>query len=327
MFKLFLLSLLVISFSSNASVPFEIQEYESPYPGYLYGPKKEGDYPAIIFLHGSDGGNGDYYKSEGFNESNVGENSVAPQIARYYASQGFVTYALCYFDCKKNHKGFENYPPDNFNNIDIYEHVYKPLKWLKNSKFVNGSKVILWGGSKGAELSILLASHLSKLNKEDNQAYVVPDAVMSLSPSDRIGLASLKEDDGTLKTLYGEPSYRFKESVFKAWTPIDIEYYQGPLMINYMTQDPLWGYLIQPVVLYYKYLSIDITPLYFQIEEDLKFDDVYESYQKAPTDFLGQNFINFNFEGHVFVDQTKYEEAQKIQNFINAAFIHQVIKQ
>lgn len=300
---------------------------EAPFPGYIYRPKGGKSHPAIIFLHGSEGGNSDYYQAEGFNPELTGENGTIPNIAKYYASQGFVTYALCYFDCRKNHKGYENYPPDNFAQIDIFEHVYKPLEWLKNSELVDGNKVILWGGSKGAELSLVLSSYLAKLN-ENGASFVLPDAVMSLSPSDRIGLASYKDPNSNqLVTLYSSPSYIFGTKEFKPWETIEVQHYKKPLIINYMTSDPLWGPMMNPMVSYYKFLGGNIQPMFLSINKDMKFEDFYAGYNQSPVNLTGATFVQFNFEGHVFVDQSQYQEASNIQNTINYFFLNQVLSQ
>ena len=96
-------------------------EEKAPFPGYLFRPKDNAAHPGIIFLHGSEGGNGDYNDPFGrIPRTSTGKNAATPSFAREYARRGYVTYALCYYDCKC-HESNDACPPDNFKEIDIYK--------------------------------------------------------------------------------------------------------------------------------------------------------------------------------------------------------------
>ena len=91
----------------------EVIKEKAPFPGYMYRPKDDAAHPGILILHGSDGGNGDFWHFPGKPPANVGEKAGTPQLARHYASLGYVTYALCYFDCM-HHEGYDDYPPKEY---------------------------------------------------------------------------------------------------------------------------------------------------------------------------------------------------------------------
>lgn len=95
---------------------------KAPFPGYLYHPNDNAAHPGILLLHGSDGGNGDF--NPNFRNARTGENAGTPSLARDYARRGYVTYALCHFDCK-HHDGYDDYPPDDLKDIDIYKITYE----------------------------------------------------------------------------------------------------------------------------------------------------------------------------------------------------------
>lgn len=98
--------------------------------GKLFLPDAEEPKPAVIVFSGSDGG---------FHE----------RQAALFAKEGYVAFALAFF----NAEGL----PQNLENIPL-EYFLKGIHWLKAHPAVIEEKIHLYGPSKGGELVLLLAS-------------------------------------------------------------------------------------------------------------------------------------------------------------------------
>ncbi|MGE5704164.1 MAG: acyl-CoA thioesterase/bile acid-CoA:amino acid N-acyltransferase family protein [Clostridia bacterium] len=85
--------------------------------------------PGIIVLGGSEGG-----------------LASCSQFAALFASHGYSTLALAYFD-------FEHLP-DGIRNIPL-EYVQQAIQWMKHNEHVRDNQIALFGRSKGAELSLV----------------------------------------------------------------------------------------------------------------------------------------------------------------------------
>lgn len=223
---------------------FDIVEERPDFPGYLYRPKEKGTYPGILLLHGSDGGNGDFWYEPDQRPIRTGDCAILPSIARYYAIKGYVAYALCYFDCD-HHIGFDEYPPQDLRNIDLYNITYRALKWLRESSFVAGKKVAIWGASRGAEQALLLSSLLAQHNQIYKKRYLEPDVVMALSPSEEvIGAFSLQAAQAIMEgkePVWGnDPSWVFHDPI-TIGEKIDLSMCSQPFFLSYFEQDPVWN--------------------------------------------------------------------------------------
>jgi len=240
----FICSVVLIS-QSIADTPQLLDEsnilkHRAPFPGYLYSPLDQPVKGAILFLHGSEGGNGDFWNFPGLNPESTGANTVGAKTARLYASRGYVAYALCYFDCEKGHVGYDQYPPNELVQVDIEQTIHRTLSWLKKSQLVNGKKVALRGASRGGELAILYGS----LSAGDPNL-TTPDAIISLSPIEftgsgfSLGLAqsTFSGEDYNYTPL---PSWSYKSKPILPNLPIEIEKYKGPLFVSYFQKDPVW---------------------------------------------------------------------------------------
>ncbi|WP_164217152.1 acyl-CoA thioesterase/bile acid-CoA:amino acid N-acyltransferase family protein [Virgibacillus sp. YIM 98842] len=97
--------------------------------GTLFHPKRNGRYPAVMILSGSDGG-------------------MEEHAAALLASKGYTAFALCYFGAEGVPKDLENIP---------LEYFQKATMWLKDHPYVNGN-VSLIGYSRGGELALLLGA-------------------------------------------------------------------------------------------------------------------------------------------------------------------------
>ncbi|WP_217588880.1 alpha/beta fold hydrolase [Lentibacillus saliphilus] len=113
------------------------------FTGVLYHPVKEGKYPGVLLLGGSDGG-------------------YLEPAAALLASYGYTVLSLAYF-------GLESVP-DNLERIPL-EYFEKATYWLKKHPFVN-QQVSLIGFSRGGELALQLSS-----------TYDEYKAVIAVSPS------------------------------------------------------------------------------------------------------------------------------------------------
>lgn len=248
-YQILLLFFLIAPKASAELIPsLNIIKEKAPFPGYMYRPNDELSHPAILLLHGSEGGNADYWYRPGKPPQKTGGDSLVPFIARYYAMQGYVTYAVCYFDCK-HHKGYSEYPPDELKNVDLMKVTYPALTWLKNYKYVAKKKVVLWGGSRGAEQVLLLATRLTELKATD-ASIILPDGVVSLSPLERVASAFPQEVADAM--IAGQQPIAFPENEV-AWLIngekevnnqiIDISKFQNPVLITTFQTDPVWKHI------------------------------------------------------------------------------------
>lgn len=98
----------------------------------------------VIILGGSEGG-----------EPNL--------LARVFAAEGYAAMALAYFKALGT--------PDYLDEIPL-EYFDKPLEWFATRPSMDGRKIVLVGGSKGAELALLLATRRTDI-----------DGVIATSPS------------------------------------------------------------------------------------------------------------------------------------------------
>lgn len=248
--KIFSVLIFVYSYTALANT-FKVIEEKADFPGYLFRPdSKEKNLPAIIFFHGSEGGNADFWKPPAFPNLPTGENNFTAVLAKHYASLGYVTYALCYFDCR-HHRGYSSYPPDELVNVDLENYVYKAFHWLKFSPWVNGGKVAFWGGSRGAELTILLASLLEGVNQNSFIKYEVPDAIVASSPSDFVASPFTKVNADLLsagelpkESLQNLRAWKFNTVNLDPGGMILTEMFTGPSLITFWENDNIWGPLI-----------------------------------------------------------------------------------
>ncbi len=115
--------------------------------GVLLLPPSEKPLPVIITLSGSNGG--------------LGENR-----AKLLASNGFAVFALGVF-------GVDGLP-SNLQDIPL-EYFETAFAWLKNQPGIDGSRVGLYGASRGGELALLLGSYFP--DSVQAIAAVVPSSV------------------------------------------------------------------------------------------------------------------------------------------------------
>ncbi len=187
--------------------------------GRVYCPSGEGPFPAVLVLHGSEGG------WSGWSHRN----------ALLLAAHGFLAYPHAYSrDGNAWNAGAIKEVP--------LEHTTAALQALRDFSSCSG-KVGLYGLSRGAEHALLLTSLMVATN--DGHP---PDAVAVHSPPDVICGAF----DAKRWRDRGDPGWQVWDPADRAWTwhgssedlkpttPIEIERYDGPLFISHGTEDKVW---------------------------------------------------------------------------------------
>ena len=288
--------------SGDSGVPnYEVEKLKLPFPGYLYKPKTENQsYPAIVLLHGSEGGNGDFWYTPGNRPKRTGEGSDAPWRARRYAKLGYVALALCYFDCR-HHKGLSDLPPDELVKVDIKGITQKAIAWLRQQKFVGNNKVGLLGMSRGAEQAILLAS----LSDPDSAG--TPDAVVSLSPSDQVmGQFSKRTAEAIIRGDTAQwplkPAWMYGNDTPALGYPIQVEKYKNPLLVTYFWIDPVWmGYEdLSSTMRRFEVAGVEY--FYKKIGRQNIGEKTFQSISSTSSKAI---FIKYDISGHVYPDRTK----------------------
>ncbi len=134
---LFLVLLLICSAKSIAQINLQSPNTESLL--YLGEGKNQ---PLIVGLGGSEGGNAwtsDYWK----------------KTRDQFIEKGYAFLAIGYFKAKGT--------PDTLNKIAI-EDVYNAINIATKNKKVNKKKIAIIGGSRGADLALLLGSYYNNIN-------------------------------------------------------------------------------------------------------------------------------------------------------------------
>jgi len=183
-------------------------------------PKKLG----ILVLGGAEGGKPDH-------------------LARVLAKEGYPVLSLAYFRATGT--------PDHLDMIPL-EYLARAMRWLKNQKRVKRGGIALVGGSKGAELALLLASRESdirgviafapssvvfqgipKVFWPPRSSWSFKDEPIPFVPYDY----SKGFDPNDLLTLY-KASLKQAEAVKKA--TIEVEKINGPLLLFSGSDDKMW---------------------------------------------------------------------------------------
>ncbi len=194
-------------------------------------------------LHGSEGGSFPALEPE----------------AVILASQGFAVLVYCYFDCGRGLVG----PRQTLKDVDVAA-VHRAAEWLRAQPQSNG-KVAVYGFSRGAELALVAAS----LDAAPERRL---DAVAVHSPSDRYnsyfnwnwrepacllcraGQGNCRPDaprsdfvwniacgpDDEMRMDFSRAAWIVDGGAVRAGTRIEVERYQGPLLITVGESDEVW---------------------------------------------------------------------------------------
>lgn len=133
----FFVFLLLFSAKTFAQITLQTPDVES----ILYLGKNKNQ-PLIVGLGGSEGGNAwtsDYWK----------------KTRDQFIEKGYAFLALGYFGCKGT--------PDTLNKIAI-ENIYNAIKTASKNKLINKKRIAIIGGSRGADLALLIASYYKDID-------------------------------------------------------------------------------------------------------------------------------------------------------------------
>jgi fermentation-respiration switch protein FrsA (DUF1100 family) len=168
------------------------------FPGSLYIPADGHPHPAIVLLHGSEGG----MKPEQGRE------------ARVLAEQGFAALALCSYGCAGT--------PAHLAEIDL-SRTYEAYRWLRWSPYVRGRPTAVYGKERGAEQALVLAVYLAK-----HPGLLSPNAVVAHAPTDRIEPGS----NGVAAWTWGGALEGLQTG-----NPIVLDRYSGSLLVTHGIDD------------------------------------------------------------------------------------------
>lgn len=217
---------------------------KNPFTGSaVYTANNKDKKTAVLKLHGSEGG------SEFF--GNIEASTLA--------TQGYTVMTYCYFDCDRA----INEQRKTLKNVEL-ANIFEAVKWLRSLTTSNG-KVIVYGVSRGGELALILASLATQME-------VKVDGVIAHTPSDVYNLpfnwswknplcwmCSLGQNKCSSEPPYtgfvwnplcGEDDLHLFYEPNSAWivsgasilanTRIEIEKYEGPILITVGEKDEVW---------------------------------------------------------------------------------------
>lgn len=188
--------------------------------GTTYGPPGDGPFPAVLLLHGSEGG------WSGWSHRN----------AAILAAHGFLCFPLNYS------RGGNMWNAGSIRDVPLDETV-DAIKALRSFAPCTG-KLGVYGISRGGEHALLVTSLMAAENDSAQ-----PDAVAAHSPADVVcGAfdAKIWRDKGDPGSQVWDPAqrawtWRGESDDLKPSTPIEIERYEGPLFISHGTEDTVWS--------------------------------------------------------------------------------------
>lgn len=190
-------------------------EVDAPVGSRYYAPD---DTPkgAVILLHGSEGGDAPY----------------SPFLAQRLSRQGLAALAFCWFGCAGR--------PDRIENIPI-ERVDEAIDWVRAHPDLEGLKVGLYGGSRGAELAMLYGSQTRTATRAQAIAiHAGTDTVVAGYDPATNGAIDAPGGFGAAWTYRGAPLYGERALPFGSGPRIEIENYPGPFFASHGEDDELW---------------------------------------------------------------------------------------
>jgi dipeptidyl aminopeptidase/acylaminoacyl peptidase len=191
-----------------------------PNVGRGYSPPGDGPFPAVLLLHGSEG------KWSGWTDNQ----------AAILAAHGFLAVPFGYSS------GGNYWNAGDIINVPL-DRTAEALAALRAHELA-GSKIGLYGVSRGGEHALLLASLMAR-----DEVAGLPDAIAVHAPADVICGAF----NGKTFRDSGDPGWQSWDPANRAWTwrgssdellpstPIEIERFDGPLFISHGTRDEVWS--------------------------------------------------------------------------------------
>lgn len=187
--------------------------------GTTYGPAGQGRWPAVLILHGSEGG------FSGWSHRN----------AMLLAAHGFLAFPLSYS------VGGNAWNAGSIDNVELMRTV-EALTALRGFGWCDGS-VAVFGVSRGGEHALLVAALMAR----DGMAGL-PDAVAAHAPPDVVCAGF----DARAYRETGDAGWQAWDPARRAWlwngsaeailptTPIPIEAYPGPVFLSHGERDRVW---------------------------------------------------------------------------------------
>ena len=194
--------------------PYPVETRTGPRGSTHYAPAGIASAPAVLLLHGSEGGNSRW--------SHV--------TAIFLATQGFVAAPFPYS------RGGNIHHAGDIVEVELDE-TAEALRLLRAHEGVSGA-VGLWGISRGAEHALLLTSLMASEGDTD-----LPGAVAVHAPSDVIVpgfVAAHYVPNYRSRVDLSKPAWRWRGTPLESGTPIEVERYAGPLLLGHGEEDPVW---------------------------------------------------------------------------------------
>lgn len=188
--------------------------------GTTYGPPGDGPFPAIMVLHGSEGG----------------WSGWSHRTAAILAASGFLAFPFAYS------RSGNAWIAGDILDVPI-DRTVEALDALRGFAF-SGPRVGLYGTSRGGEHALLLTALMSR-----ERLPGPPEAVAAHSPCDVICgafKAATHRDRCDPARQAWDPAerawtWRGSSEDLKPTTPIEIELYDGPLFLSHGTADSMWS--------------------------------------------------------------------------------------
>lgn len=244
--KILLASIITLLLSSASFAgTYPVVRLSTPFSGSrFYLPNDSNKHTSIVMLHGSEGGSERYADME----------------ANVLATQGYAVLVLCYFDCNR----VLSLPKQTLKNVEATI-VLDAVSWLRNQALSN-SKVVVYGYSRGGELSMIVGS----LDMNQNNR---PDGIIAHAPSDafvgpynggwkehacwlciagnnKCSINSPKSDyewnpvcgiaNDPKTTDFSKSSWLVSGVNILTGKRIEIEKYDGPILITVGEKDEVW---------------------------------------------------------------------------------------
>lgn len=188
--------------------------------GTTYGPPGDGPFPAILVLHGSEGG------WSGWSHRN----------AVLLAAHGYLAFPLSYS------QDGNVWNAGQIRDIPL-ERTQAALEALSQFAPCRGQPLGIYGASRGAEQALLLSSLLAL-----SEAPIQPNAIAAHSPADVVCGAF---DARTFRD-HTDPGWQAWDAAAQAWTwqgeglkpttPIEVEKIEAPIFLSHGTADRVWSF-------------------------------------------------------------------------------------
>ncbi len=257
------------------------------FDGEFYPPLGPSKKLGVLVLGGSDGG-------------------IPSRRARIIAENGFPTLALAYFKTRRTPEYLDMIPLEYFD---------QPIAWLIKNELTQGSKIVVLGESKGAELALLLASRKPEIS---GVVAFVPSAVVFQGmpkvfwpprsswssmgkpiPFVPFNLSNLPDKNNVLSIHRN--SLKQQEAVKKALIPVNK--IKGPVLLFSSTDDAVWP-------------SVEMSDMIMRVLRDQKFSYAYEhiTYDNAGHTMTESYMMGGTEEGN---KKARIDSTEKMLSFLN----------